>query len=87
MVGIESLTGKRELGRKEGDKMNRCFACGTILRNINKPCEKCGYSFTADTYKECPNKKSSQCRVIRKLCNYVGPYNKCPIKAEADRED
>ena len=67
--------------------MSICFNCGKILRNINVPCPNCGYFYSADTNKECPNIRMGTCLVTKALCRNMGNYGKCPVKNELEREE
>lgn len=67
--------------------MAECFACGTMLFNINLPCPKCGYIFDTDTNQVCPNKNVTICELTGDSCTCEGmSYGQCPIKNEAEKQ-
>ena len=66
--------------------MMKCFACGEIIYNLDLPCPKCGYKFTADESKHCPNSKFGLCGITEIPCTYGLNWNTCGIKNKADNE-
>ena len=61
--------------------MVRCFACGNLILNIDKPCPKCGYIFDVDTELGCPNKENEVCSLTGKPCNLNEfEFGSCEIK-------
>lgn len=64
----------------------KCFVCKAILTNINLPCPKCGYKFSADTNEYCPNNKFGKCELSGEMCTQGINYSLCPVKAKADSE-
>lgn len=67
--------------------MARCFACGNIILDINKPCPKCGYIFDADTEIGCPNKENGVCSLTEEPCDLNEfEFGGCEIKNLAELE-
>ena len=64
----------------------KCFACGNPIKFPQLPCPHCGYQFTADNNKSCPNISFANCTLTGNLCQHAGHYGKCPIKNEVERE-
>ena len=61
--------------------MVRCFACGNVIFNIDKPCSKCGYIFDVDTELGCPNKENEVCSLTGKSCALNEfEFGSCEIK-------
>ena len=64
----------------------RCFDCGEYIYNSSVPCPKCGYMFTADNARYCPNSVFGLCSISEIPCTYGISCQTCPIKAKADQE-
>ena len=63
-----------------------CFACGKPINNPNINCPHCGYRFTVDSSKYCPNSKYGVCQITENMCNRGINFQECPIKIELDRK-
>ena len=63
-----------------------CFACGKPILDPNKNCPHCGYRFTVDDNRICPNSKYGVCQITENMCTRGISYQNCPTKIELDRE-
>lgn len=66
--------------------VGKCFACGEPLYNRQLPCPKCGYKFTVDDNRYCPNNKFGLCSIIEIPCTYGINWQTCPTKNKIDQE-
>lgn len=64
----------------------KCFSCGTTIINYNLPCPKCGYKFTADDNRYCPNMRFGLCSISEIPCTEGINYALCALKNKADQE-
>ena len=64
----------------------KCFACGNLIRSAEAACPHCGYKFTADDSRYCPNSKFGLCQITEILCSKGIRWQTCEVKAKADRE-
>lgn len=64
----------------------KCFACGAPTYNPQRPCPKCGYSFTAADTRYCPNMNYGICQITENPCKEGINYALCAIKNKADEE-
>ena len=65
--------------------MKTCFECGAILPPNTMKCTKCGYMPDTEFMRKCPNMKCAVCMLSGTLCRFLGDYQTCPTKNEADR--
>lgn len=66
--------------------VGKCFACGEPLYNLQMPCPKCGYKFTVDDNRYCPNCHFGLCKIQEIPCRYGNSWQKCPTKNKIDNE-
>lgn len=64
----------------------KCFNCGTNIINSSVPCPKCGYKFSADDTRYCPNSTFGLCTISEIPCTYGVGWQTCPVKVKADNE-
>lgn len=64
----------------------KCFACGEAIYNVNLPCPKCGYKFTAGDNRYCPNMNFGTCGITESMCNKGVNWQTCTIKIKTDSE-
>lgn len=63
-----------------------CFACGKPIINTAVACPHCGYRFSVDDDRTCPNSYFNKCNITGKLCHEGINYNMCEIKSKVDKE-
>lgn len=66
--------------------MLTCFSCGAVIQNSLVPCPKCGYKYTADDNRYCPNMHYGLCKITEMPCREGINYATCAIKNKVDRE-
>ena len=66
--------------------MNRCFACNQPIKSAAVPCPHCGYKFTADDDRYCPNMNFGLCRISEIPCTYGISWQTCPTKNKVEEE-
>ena len=49
-------------------------------------CPKCGFMPDIEFMRKCPNLQFGKCSVSLSPCKFLGQYQTCPIKNEADSE-
>ncbi len=62
-----------------------CFVCGKPITNSEVNCPHCGYRFTVDDNRYCPNSRFGVCSVTENMCTKGINFQECPIKIELDR--
>ena len=66
--------------------VGKCFACGEPLYNMQMPCPKCGYKFSAGDTRYCPNSNFGLCQITEIPCSKGNKWQTCEIKNKADKE-
>lgn len=61
-----------------------CFNCGKPLKMGSIKCPHCGYMPDIEFARKCPNLKGLICTYTNSPCNFLGAYQTCPVKNEAD---
>ena len=63
-----------------------CFNCGKPLKMGSIKCPHCGYMPDIEFARKCPNLKGLTCTCINSPCKFLGAFQTCPVKNEADSE-
>lgn len=63
-----------------------CFNCGKPLKLNSIKCPHCGYMPDIEFSRKCPNLRGSACTITNNICRFLGIYQTCPIKNEADKD-
>lgn len=64
---------------------NRCFNCGAPLPMGSLKCKECGFIPDIEFMRKCPNLQIATCVLTGKPCRFLGIYQTCPTKNEAER--
>ena len=64
----------------------KCFNCGAELDANSIKCPNCGFMPNIEFMRKCPNLQFGKCSVSLSPCKFLGRYQLCPIKNEADSE-
>lgn len=64
----------------------KCFNCGAVLKPNSIRCPECGYMPDVEFSRKCPNLQFGKCSLSNSPCKFLGPYQTCPIKNEAERD-
>ena len=64
----------------------KCFNCGAELNANSMRCPKCGFMPDIEFMRKCPNLQFGKCSISNSPCKFLGRYQLCPTKNEADSE-
>ena len=64
----------------------KCFNCGADLKPNSIKCPVCGFAPDVEFMRKCPNLNFGKCSLTNSMCRFLGQYQTCPIKNDAERD-